>query len=118
MPPNPKYEQFPWVKVAPKGEKSTDQLHKILISSEAGQDTSARQISGYYFHAFTRKPDLWPSQDHEDGTNSPEENQQTVTKIHSVLKVVKINQHGKFLAIPSMCFQENAWKHQIRPIFR
>ena len=38
------------------------------------------------------------------------ENQQSMTKIKSVLKVVRIHQHAKFQAIPSMPSQGNAQK--------
>ena len=44
------------------------------------------------------------------------ENQQTMTKILSILKVLRIHQHDKFHAIPPMHSQENAWKLQISPV--
>ena len=42
--------------------------------------------------------------------------QQTVTKIKSVLKVARIHKHTKFHAIPVMRSQGNAPKPQIRPV--
>ena len=97
--------------MAPKGGKSTDRDHN-LISSEGGQDTSACKISGHSLHAFSGKcpetPDL--TRFTKSKWRQKEENQQTVTIIYPVLKVVKIHQHAKFQAIPSMRSLANAWK--------
>ena len=43
---NPKFGLFHYVKVAPKGGKSTDREHN-LITSKGGQDTSAFKIAGH-----------------------------------------------------------------------
>ena len=76
---------------------------------EGGQDTSACKISGHSLHAFygyCREPQIWPvSMWHQT-----KENQQTMTIILSVLKVVKIHQHVKIQAIPSMRSPANALK--------
>ena len=45
-----------------------------------------------------------------------EEYQHTMTKIQSILKVVRIHQHAKFDVIPPLCSQESARKSQIWPV--
>ena len=66
-------------------------------------------------HAFniqnSRRPHIWPL------SLSPKYrqnvmNQQTVTDIESVLKVVRIRQHAKYQAIPLMRYPENARKRK------
>ena len=54
MPRNPKYDQFHYVKILPKLQKSTDRNHN-LITSEGSQDTAAYQIAGHSPHAVSGK---------------------------------------------------------------
>ena len=60
MPRNPKFDLSHWVKVAPKGGKSTDH-DQNLKSPEGVHDTSPSQIAGHSCHVFSRKcPETFP----------------------------------------------------------
>ena len=54
MPGNPKFDQFHFVKIAPKFKKSRDRNHN-QISSDGGQDTAAYHISGISLYVFSTK---------------------------------------------------------------
>ena len=113
------FDQFHNTKMAPKRGKSTD-CNQNLISSEGGQDTSACQNSGHFSHAFSRKRhrNLKFDQFHYAKVAPKKENQQTVTKISSVRKVVWIHQHAKIQATPPMHSLWNAWKPPNLPVSR
>ena len=88
------------------------QFDQNLNNSKSGQDTSACKIFRPFLPAFQRK-----SLETSNLTNFPlskwhlnEENQQTMTNILSVMKVVRIHQHTKFQAIPLLHSHENAQK--------
>ena len=111
-----------------KLEKSTNQ-DKNLIIYEGGQDTSACQIQAIHpvlSQKNAQKPHILPH--HKKCQETPnfthftkskcrqnEENQQTMTKIRSVLKVIRVHQHAKFQAILRMRSPENDQKPQIWP---
>ena len=103
--------------IVPKFKKSTDQ-HQKLVSCEGGQDTSPCKISAHSLYVFSRKcletPDL--TRFTKSKWRQKEENQQTVTIILSVLKVIKIHHHAKFQPIPSMRSPGIARKPQIWPV--
>ena len=117
MPRNPKCDPFHKVKVAPKAGKSTDH-DQHLISIEGGQDTPACQIAGCSLHAFSGKCPEIPNLARftKSKWHQKEENQQTMIKISSDWKVVRIHQHAKLQAIPSMRSPGNARKPHIWPI--
>ena len=117
MPGNPKFDPFHLVKIAPKLEKSPDHNHN-LISSECGQDTAAYHISGHLLHAFSGKYPETPNLTRFTKSKYCQnyKSQHTVTPNQSGLKVVKIHQHAKFQAIPSMLSAGYARKPQIRPV--
>ena len=56
FPITPKFDTYPWVKIAPKLGKTTEHDQNVL-HSENGKDTSEGQISDHYFYALLRK---WP----------------------------------------------------------
>ena len=100
-----------------EAKKSPDRNHN-LISSECGQDTAAHHISGHSLHAFSRKCPETSNLTRFTKSKYCQnyKSQQTVTQNLSVLKVVKIHQHAKFQAIPSMRSPGNAWKPKIWPV--
>ena len=97
----PRFDLFHWVKMTPKWGKSPD--HDQNFSSEGGQHTPACQRSGHSSLAFSRKCPEFANLacfTKSKGCQN-EENQQRMTEIQSVLKVVRIHQHIKFQAIES-----------------
>ena len=86
MPRNPKYDQF-----QSKGQHNEENPQSM-----------------------TKVPKFDPF--HEVKIVPIKKNQQTVTIIYSVLKMLTIHQHAKYQAISSMRSPGNAWKPQILPI--
>ena len=101
----------------PKFKKSTYPGHE-LSSFTSGQDTSACRISGHFLHVFSRKCPETPNLTRFTKSKKCQNKkiQQTMAIYKTFLKVVKIHQHVKFQAIPSMCSPQNARKPQIWPV--
>ena len=117
MPRNPRYEQFNKVKVVLKWVKSTDS-DQNLISSEGSQDTSTCQMSGHSFQAFSGKCLEGPNLTYLTKSKLCQNlnNQQIMTIIWLVMKVVSIHLDAKFQAILFMCFPGNAKSPRIWPV--
>ena len=81
------------------------------------QHAKFQAISSLGFPENAWKPQIWPVSLCQNSTKIIK-NHQTVTMILSILKVVRIQQHTIFQAIPSMRSPGNARKPQILPVSR
>ena len=95
MPGNCTFDLLHSVKMAPKWGKSIEHDPNV-ISSKGGQDKSACQIIWPFFPCVLKKIQETPNLTCFTKSKwcKNEEYQQSVTKIKSILKVVRIHQHA------------------------
>ena len=99
MSENYEFHLFHEVKIALKLEKSTDHDFN-LITSEQCQDTSVCKISSHSLNVLSRKCSETTNLTYFTKSTWPQKEER------SVLKVVRIRQHAKFQAIPSLHSRE------------